>query len=232
MVHPSKQQTLDFIRQNSPIKTKKAFTDVYKYIHQCTYHDDTDENDINDLMISFLTNTVKDMYITTKQINSLRRYGYYHRKEFIKLPWLKYNVIKGYIPEQSQIECFTEFFDFDTVVELLKRHKDINSHIYFKNYNVLDKLFRNNNELFKIDTKDPKELDKLKKEPIKMFKSALAKVGSSVNKFFNKAVGVFGKKSSVKVASEQPTKTEVTQVLKEQKAEKSRIETTITNTMC
>ena len=162
MVHPSKQQTLDFIRQNSPIKTKKAFSDVYKYIHQCTYHDDTNDNDINDLMISFLTNTVKDMYITTKQINSLRRYGYYHRKDFIKLPWLKYNVMKGYIPEQSQIECFTEFFDFDTVVELLKRHKDINPHIYFKNYNVLDKLFRNNNELFKIDTTNVQELEKLK----------------------------------------------------------------------
>ena len=37
-----------------------------------------------------------------------------------------------------------------------------NSHIYFKNYNVLDKLFRNNNELFKIDTTDVQELEKLK----------------------------------------------------------------------
>ena len=162
MVHPTKQEVLDCIRQNAPIKTKKAFTDIFKYIHQFTYNDSTTENDVNEIMINFLTNTARDFYITSKQVSSLRRYGYYHRKEFLTLPWLKYNVIKGYIPDENDIANHTEYFDFDTIVELVKRHKDINPKIYFQNYNVLDKLFRNNDELFKIDTKDPKELDKLK----------------------------------------------------------------------
>ena len=53
MVHPTKQEVLDCIRQNAPIKTKKAFTDIFKYIHQFTYNDSTTENDVNEIMINF-----------------------------------------------------------------------------------------------------------------------------------------------------------------------------------
>ena len=65
MVYPTKQQALDFIRQNAPIKTKKGFADVYKYIHQTIYNDETTEADMNEIMISFLTNT------TDKAINTI-----------------------------------------------------------------------------------------------------------------------------------------------------------------
>ena len=168
MVYPTKEETIAFINQESPINSKKTFSMVFYKIQEHNYHDSCTYNSLNEILTLFLTKTTKNFHLTTSQFLKLRKYNYNCRHEnfFVLMSWLKYNVEKGYIPDELILsDTYIQHIDFDTAYYILKKYKDtpdFNRNIYFKNYHVMERLFRNNDKPFNIETKNIKELEELK----------------------------------------------------------------------
>jgi hypothetical protein len=191
MVNPSKQQVIDYINANSPITSKKAFSSIVSKIHEYNHHLNFTYEDLNEIFILFFSNVKKNFYLTTNQIFKFIKYSYigYNFKNFVTMPWLKYNIEKGYVPDEGMLnDSRIQHIDFDSIYYLLKKYKDdpnFNRNIYFKNYHMLDKLFRNNDLIFNIDTKDPVELVELE-DKIKFIDSFFEDTGLNSNDLLNK----------------------------------------------
>ena len=166
MAYPSKEQVIEYINLNAPINSKKTFSTVYSYINRYNYNNSCTYESLNEVLTLFLTKTNKNFYLSYNQIFRLSKYTYLNTSDkFITLPWLKLNIEKSYIPDvihTSDTRIHT--IDFDSVYCLLKKYKDasdFNRNVYFRNYHVLEKLFRNNDVMFNIESTDPNVLEDL-----------------------------------------------------------------------